>query len=400
MVLSQPERARDIARNSLLESGFANRSDRLSSRGEPLLQADASIHSCQVTILTTAFHTCRASDRPAAEPAWEGYVRGHLGGTLFHSLDWRDAVASAFGHRPFYLAAFLEGRVTGALPLFLVRSRLAGRMLVSVPYGVGGGILADDDLTRDALFARAVELAGEHRCRCIDLRSEWAEVPGVPIVERYVGFRRELPDRPEDVLAWLPRKARAAARNGRDKFGLSVSFGPEHLSEVWRLYSINMRRLGSICYPFRFFQALAVGMPDRTHVSLIRHEGAPVAGLISFRHADTVLPYFFGATPTAARCSAANFAYFTLAEHAVREGCRVFDFGRTRRDNAGSCDFKRFHGFEPRPLGYQCFALPGHRPANLSPSNPTFSFARRLWPRLPLWLTRAAGARLAKHIPG
>jgi len=344
---------------------------------------------------------CRVSGLTRdGETAWAEFVARHREGSLFHTLEWRNAVRATFGHEDLYLLAESSGRTRGLLPLFLVASKVAGRMLVSVPYGVGGGILADDDEVAAALFARALELAKENRCRCIDLRSERAALPNVPVNDRYVVFRRELPDRLEDVLTWLPRKARAAARNGRDKFGLAVSYGHEHLREVWRLYAINMRRLGSICYPYRFFAALLAAMPDRTRVSLITRDGAPVAGLMSFAFKDVMIPYFFGATDDARRFSAANFAYFSLAERAVHEGCRIFDFGRTRRDNAGSFDFKRFHGFEPKPLDYQTWTLPPHAPADLSPSNPAFALARRVWPHLPLWLTRVAGARLAKHIPG
>jgi hypothetical protein len=92
--------------------------------------------------------------------------------------------------------------------------------------------------------------------------------------------------------------------------------------------------------------------------------------------------------------------YLDAMERGVEEGCRFFDFGRTRRDNRGSFDFKRFHGFEPRPLAYQCHTLPGHRAPNLSPRQTRFELARRMWRRLPLGLTTALGGRLAAHIPG
>jgi hypothetical protein len=87
-------------------------------------------------------------------------------------------------------------------------------------------------------------------------------------------------------------------------------------------------------------------------------------------------------------------------ERAVEHGYRVFDFGRSRRDNKGSYDFKRFSGFEPRPLQYQCYTQPGHAPLDLSPDNPSFRLMRRLWPHTPLWISQTLGARLARHFPG
>lgn len=331
---------------------------------------------------------------------WDRYVGDHPDSTLFHTVGWRDAVNDAFPHEPIYLTAVRGDQVAGVLPMFLVKSRLAGRMLVSVPYGVGGGIVADDQSVVAALFAAAKRVADRQACRVIDLRSERAVVEGIMPVDRYVGFRRELPREPKEVLPWLPRKPRAAARNARDKHGLTIHFGDEHLPEVWRLYSIAMRRLGSLTYPRAFFERLAVHTPDRHWVCLVKRGGRTVAGLFTFLFRDTVMPYFIGTTDEARDCSAANFIYLAVMERGVAAGYRVFDFGRSRRDNQGSYNFKRFHGFTARPLGYQIYSPPGCAAPNLSPDNPNFRLLRRLWKHLPLCVTRTVGARVARHIPG
>ncbi|MGB2985600.1 MAG: GNAT family N-acetyltransferase, partial [Phycisphaerae bacterium] len=269
---------------------------------------------CQCHVMTLTTERC-------AE--WNVYIAAHPDGTLFHTTAWRDAVKDAFGHEAVYLTAVREGRIVGVLPMFLVASRIAGRLLVSVPYGVGGGIAADNDEVVVALFDAAKRIADERRCTTIDLRSERAMVPGLETVDRYVGFRRELPQSPGDVLGWLPRKARAAARNARNKYRLTVSFGNEYLQEVWRLYSISMRRLGSLTYPFAFFERLAAFTPGGHWVSLVEWKGRPVAGLVAFLFKDRVMPYFIGTTDEAKRCSAANFIYLTAMERGAECGYRV-----------------------------------------------------------------------------
>ena len=88
------------------------------------------------------------------------------------------------------------------------------------------------------------------------------------------------------------------------------------------------------------------------------------------------------------------------AERAVRSGLRRFDFGRSRAANKGPVGFKKNQGFKPQPLGYQRYVPPGQTAPNLSPANPRFALARRVWQRLPLPVTRALGARLAGSLPG
>jgi len=331
--------------------------------------------------------------------AWDAYIDSHSEGTLFHTLDWRNVVTSVFNHRPYFLVAKADDRIAGILPMYLVKSIFGGRMLVSVPYAVSGGILADGDDIRRRLWEEAKRLAVELRCSVLDLRSTNAAVPELPVIHRYVGFSRELPKKSDEVLNCLPRKARAAARNARDKYGLTVSFGHTDLRMIWKLYTRNMRRLGSIAYPFAFFRAIVRHLPNAHWLSVVYREGRPVASLLTLLHRDRVMPYLAGFSREARECSAANFLYFTLMERAVTEGYRTFDFGRSRIDNQGSFDFKRFQGFEPTPLEYQQWSVSG-RGVNLSPSNPAFSFGRSLWSHLPLSVTQLLGGVLAHHIPG
>jgi predicted N-acyltransferase len=161
-----------------------------------------------------------------------------------------------------------------------------------------------------------------------------------------------------------------------------------------------MRRLGSINYPFEFFERIADMTADGHWTLLVKRQGRPIAGLVTFLYQERVMPYFVGATDDAKRVNAANFIYLTTMERGVEEGYRVFDFGRSRMDNPGSFNFKRLHGFEPVPLGYQRYVASGTEAPNLSPSNPRYRLARSVWSRLPLCLTKRLGARLAKHIPG
>ncbi len=358
------------------------------------------IHSIEVTPMGQADEILVSELSADGNESWDAYVHDHRLGTLFHTLGWRNAVRESFPHKDLYLLATSSGRMVGVLPLFLVKSRIAGRMLVSVPYGVGGGILAESEEVASRLFTQATALASTHRCRSIDFRSESASIPQLATLDKYVGFRRDLPQRVEDVPLFLPRKARAAARNAQHKYDVAVEYGDANLREVWRLYSISMRRLGSLAYPFRFFEQLINQTPGAHWVSIARWNGEPVAGLVTFLFRDRVMPYFFGSTDDAKPCSAANLIYLRAMERGVEQGYRVFDFGRSRKDNVGSFNFKRFHGFTPRPLEYQVHVAPGQTAPNLSPDNKTFSFARSIWKNLPLGLTQSLGAQISRHIPG
>jgi len=81
-----------------------------------------------------------------------------------------EVIESSFGHQAFYFYAEENGFVKGTLPLFYVRSLLFGRALISVPFGMYGGIVADDQHTEGSLLEAAKELARELRVRYLELR--------------------------------------------------------------------------------------------------------------------------------------------------------------------------------------------------------------------------------------
>jgi FemAB-related protein (PEP-CTERM system-associated) len=327
-------------------------------------------------------------------------VDRHPQGTFFHGLTWKRAVERTFGHRSWYLLGEQGGRVVGVFPLFEINSLVGGRFMVSVPYATYGGLLTDGQEIADALFNKAKAIAGQVRAQSIELRSASAAISSVDVIHTHATYRKELPTSEEAVLLDLPRKARAAARRATERYDLTVDFDRSLLRTVWGLYARSMRRLGSVNYPYQFFEELARASGDQHVVQVVRHRGRPVAGLLTFLYRDTVLPYFSGLDERESIYGLNNYLYLESMRWGVRHGYRQYDFGRTRLDNAGCSDFKRFCGFEPEELQYQNYVMPGRRAPDLSPSSPRWAAARRVWRALPLPITKPVGGWLAKSIPG
>lgn len=334
------------------------------------------------------------------EADYSDYVSRHEMATFFHELGWKRAVERTFGHESRYLVALRNTRVVGVLPLFQVNSLLAGRLLISVPYATYGGVLAIDADAVTALLDEAKLIAERIGARSLELRSIRAADPATPAHSSHVTFRKTLPTKSEDVLTTFPRKARAAARRAAERYSLTVEYGPDHLTSVWRLYARSMRRLGSPNYPLGFFRELMAAEPDRCLCQLVRYGDRPVAGLLTFLHRQTVMPYFAGIDE---RCELYGLSHYLYAESmrwGVEHGFAQYDFGRSRVDNAGAYDFKRLCGFSPEPLGYQTFVTTGRTAPDLAANSPRWATARRLWQHLPLAIARPLGGWLARSIPG
>lgn len=328
---------------------------------------------------------------------WDQFVRRMPDGSPFHLVAWKRAVETAFGHRSHYLMAAGSAGVEGVLPLFEVRGLLGGRALVSVPYGVYGGICAESEVARAALADAARALGERLGAAYVEFRHRSGQEMDLPTKKLYVTFSRGIfPSEAENLNA-IPRKQRRMTRQGV-KHGLRTEIGLFHLDGFWHVYAESVRSLGSPVFPRALFRAIAREFGKECELLTVWKDGRMLAGVLSLYYEDRVLPYYGGARPDALPFTVNDFMYWELMCHAAKAGFRVFDFGRSR-EGTGAYHFKRHWGFEPVPLPYQYMVADGHDIPNLSPANPKMRLAVEAWKRLPLPVTKLLGPAVTRYLP-
>jgi FemAB-related protein (PEP-CTERM system-associated) len=328
---------------------------------------------------------------------WDAFVRTSGEGSPFHLTAWKRAVEQAFGFRPHYLVARHGHGVEGVLPLFEVRGLFGGRALVSVPYGVYGGICATTPAARRALADAAAELGRSRGAAYVELRQRRDLGLGLPTKSLYVSFSRPISKNDDENARAIPRKQRRMTRQGT-KAGLRATIGREHLDPVYELYARSVRGLGSPVFPRRLFRALHDEFDKDCQVVAVWHGERLVAGVVTLFYEDQVLPYYGADIRDPQLPGVADFMYWELMCHAAKGGYRLFDFGRSR-EGTGSYDFKRHWGFEPMPLPYQYILLTARGIPNVSPSNPRWRVATAVWKRLPLTVTNVLGPTITRYLP-
>ena len=329
---------------------------------------------------------------PSKAADWDAYVHAHSQGTFFHLAGWEQVLQRAFGHSTHYIYAEINGRICGVLPLAEVRSLLFGHTLVSTPFCVYGGIVADDDAAIAALRDHACQLARELKVDQLELRNRQRANPDWPVKELYVTFRKAIAAESEANMLAIPRKQRAMVRKGIQK-ELKAEMDTT-VDRVYEIYSESLRNLGTPVFSRRYMRILQEVFGADCEVLTVTNEGQPVASVLSFLFRDEVLPYYGGGTLAARAVAGNDFMYWEVMERARRQGRKLFDYGRSKL-GTGSFDFKKNWGFEPEPLYYEYFLVRAKEVPNLSPTNPKFGLSIRIWQRLPLWLTRRLGPLLA-----
>jgi FemAB-related protein (PEP-CTERM system-associated) len=328
---------------------------------------------------------------------WDAFVRSTPGGSPFHLLAWKRAVESSFRHHPHYVMAMGERGIEGVLPLFEVRGLLGGRGLISVPYGVYGGICTQSAAASQLLLDHAGELARSVGAGYVELRHRAGQELDLPTKSLYVTFSRPITGDDEENLLAIPRKQRRMTRQGA-KSGLHGEFGMQHLDAFYDVYAHSVHALGSPVFPRRLFGAIVQEFQKECELLTIWKDGRVLAGVLTLFYEDQALPYYGGALREALPYAINDFMYWELMCHVAHAGYRVFDFGRSR-EGTGPYNFKRHWGFEPQPLPYQYVLLDGSAIPNVSPANPKMRLAVEAWKRAPHSLTRRLGPALTRFLP-
>lgn len=326
---------------------------------------------------------------------WDAFVEAAPQATFFHRAGWKTVIERAFGHRCHFLYAERDGSIEGVLPLAHVRSRLFDNALISTPFCVYGGIVAETEDARAALDAKACELAQKLRVEYLELRRLECSRSERPTKELYYTFRKAISGDADENMAHIPRKQRAVVRKGI-KSGMQ-SMVDTDIRRFYDVYSESVRNLGTPIFAKKYPAILREVFGEACDILTITHEKHVVASVMSFYFRDEVLPYYGGGSHLARKLKGNDFMYWELMRHASERGARLFDFGRSKADT-GPFRFKKHWGFEPQPLHYEYVLVNSSEMPNLSPTNPRYQRAINAWKKLPLGVSRILGPSLAKNL--
>jgi FemAB-related protein (PEP-CTERM system-associated) len=330
---------------------------------------------------------------------WEAFVEASPNATSYHGYAWKKVIEQSFGHATHYLAALDgSGKVAGVLPLVHMKSRLFGNFLVSVPFVNYGGLLCESECALQALLGGAEKLRVSCGAAHVELRHLGFEVAGLPSRQHKVTMVLPLSGDPQAQWTGFNAKLRNQVRKA-EKNGLSCRVGQlELLDDFYRVFARNMRDLGTPVYGKDFFRNVLTGLPETTRILAVSHQGRTIAaGIVSWYRQTMEMPWASSVGDFKALCPN-NLLYWEAIQFAIGRGCSAFDFGRST-PNEGTYNFKKQWGALPVQLHWQYLLDQGEALPELSPKNPKFEAAIRIWKRLPVGLTRLVGPGIVRNIP-
>jgi FemAB-related protein (PEP-CTERM system-associated) len=329
--------------------------------------------------------------------AWNAYVGSHPRGTFYHRFEWLPLMAHVFGHRVLPMAMVSGDQIVGVFPLVHMESMLFGRVLVSMPFVNYGGVLGDSSEIEEALWNAAIHTARQHGVTSIEARHLNPHRFIDHAKHHKVGMTLLLAPTIEAQWKAFNAKLRNQIRKS-ELSGLSLRVGGS--AEVGAFYDVfarNMRDLGTPVYARAWFTKLFEAFPEACRVFTVRDQDTVVAAAIAIAHRGTLeVPWAASRRDALPRCPNHRL-YWELIQHAIKAGCTTFDFGRSS-PGSGPYKFKEQWGAAEVPQFWEYWTATGVLP-DVTPHNPRYSLAVRLWKTLPLSVANTVGPWIVRNIP-
>ena len=361
-------------------------------------------------------------------PAWDTYVNAHPQSTLYHLSGWKNVIEKTYGHKTYYLMAINEpydsqlsamsqelgsNAVVGILPLVHLKHLLFGNSLISIPFFDLGGILADDE-SEKALLSEAIKLGHEIKANTIELRHthplSWLADSSTSFAKSYelsamsyvikshkVRMLLALPESSEILMKSFKSKLRSQIKKPMKEGLVSKVGGLELLCDFYKVFSINMRDLGSPVHSKKIIKHVLVEFPEKARIVMVYKDDEPLACSIIIGFKDTLENPWASALRQYSKLSPNMLLYWSMLEYASDNGFKYFDFGRSSPDE-GTYKFKEQWGAEPTPLHWHYLSLNGTTIDEETSEKSKFDKAIQYWRKLPVPISKILGPMIRKHI--
>lgn len=296
-----------------------------------------------------------------------------------------------------YLIAEEGAEIAGVFPTAIIRSKLFGTQICSLPFADYGGPLLSDGAQCTVISAFIDSLSAlMERANFLEVRTPMQAGVAECLSKsfetgkmEYATFVVDLNKPFEEIWKknfdkYLRNAIRKAIKNNIDAANENWD---ENIIQFYKTYLLTMKKLGSPAHGLKFFKTLHDLLGDE-HVKLFLSKklNKTIGGVVTFNGRDTIYPAYEGIDPSYRNLNPASMLFSRIIEWGCNKGYRLFNFGRTLR-GSGVYNFKKQWGGKEQPLPY--YYLGKHVP-DQDPRE-KYVYLSKIWGKLPIPIAKRMG---------
>ena len=327
---------------------------------------------------------------------WDAFVRS-AEGEHYLLYGWKEVIEEVYGHSCVYLLARRRGAVVGLLPLCCVKSRLFGRSLTSLPFLDTAGALTDSSEVSEALVNHGVRLAQKLGLEYLELRQRTRLAGPFRVDTDKISLTMPLFDDLERQWSALSSERRNRVRKAEKQELRAQQLGPEGVRDFYRVWSENMRDLGSPAHSLAWFSSVLNHFPQSASLLGVLDGPRWIGSALLLVHQGMLSVPWVSSLRGSFTKHPNDLLYWASIKLGVEMGCSHFDFGRSTA-GSGNHVYKSRWGAEASPIYWHYLGLEGREPRLPGSESPILALATRVWKKLPVAVANRVGPALRKRI--
>src|SRR3972149_4319918 len=295
------------------------------------------------------------------EHEWKKFLDTCDTATIYHTPEWKKVIENTFNYRPYYIFARNDsGEIVGMLPMFHVRSKLAGEILCCVPFAHECGPIGDmqEILVEEVinLYSNMENGSGKnHSNRQIEIKNSINT--GFQLENTFSNYTLDL-STVGNTWNLIHKSIRRYVKKSLEKVEISKSNCIEDAENFYDVNCKNKKDKGIITHPKDFFFNLVRLMPpENIDIYLAKLDDKIIGGTMNLSFKNKVF-YGFGATdPRYIDYHPLYGCLWKSIEDACLDDYRIYDFGIASYNDIGMVNFKKRWGTIEKKIYYSYYPV-------------------------------------------
>lgn len=328
---------------------------------------------------------------------WDKFVHENEFAIAWQSYAWSQVLKKHYQFDFYPLAVYDGAQIRGILPLYRVKTLFSGEALISVPYAVAGGIVADNKEVSRLLLEKAIALAQKYAVRNITLKQYKLKINGELRTDDHF-YNRELALSKDTEALWNNLTA-ANKQNIQmaEKYNLVLEYPSSNISGFYRLLLKHHHHIGVPCVSQKWIEDLVDF--KLYSIALLKSNDIIVAGTLVKEFKKTIsFPFTCALDRSEKSMMFACALYWELLRRFAAAGKEIFHSGRIPKTEMvdpyrlgwGGVKYDYYYQYYPGRATQTEYAKKRGRKRDLLES---------FWKRTPQSITTLFGPHLVKQFP-
>jgi hypothetical protein len=328
---------------------------------------------------------------------WEQYIYDNPYSIAWQSYDWSIVLRRHYQIEFYPIATYDNSKICGVLPLYHLSTMRGKEQLMSVPYAVAGGIVADHDQAAQMLLERARVLSGEYNSCLVTFKQYKKKIPGlIRADDNFYNKELDITINADELWRGIEERNKQMVEDA-GKYDLKLECPSIDVRGFHKLLLRHHKNRGIPCVGEKWIEDLiAFRMYS---IALLRNGNDLVAATMIKEFKDTVsFPFTCIPDITETSLMFAYRLYWQLIVKYAMEGKRIIHSGRIPcTDDVDP--YRLGWGGTRYQYYYQYYPDGGKNSEFNAKRGKKRGLMEQIWKRLPSSVTSSLGPRVVKYFP-